>query len=286
MKRRIFATLLVAASMASTGVHAAMVEFLGSGIGPGSIAVNAYAKFDYTGSILTITLRNTSLDNNGQDVPGSTLTGLFWNSTQTLNSGTPTGSAIAGSSALASSIYNSSACAVPANCSGTNVNVGGEFGYQATALTGGANQGLASSGYLSTGMAGNLGNLNGANLQDPVSLDGINFGIITAAAGFNPNGGTGGLIDKPLVQDAVTFMFTGITTFSLSGISNVSFQYGTALAELNICGTKMGGTSCTGSSSGTTGSSSGTASVPEPGTLGLLAIAMLGVTSIRRRRIS
>ena len=97
----------------------------------------------------------------------------------------------------------------------------------------------------------------GVNLDDPDSLDGINFGIISAASGFNPNGG---LASVPLIQDTVTFVLHGATGLTAADVGHVSFQYGTALTEPNI-----------------------TTMIPEPETYAML-LAGLGLLGWHARR--
>lgn len=249
--------------------NADLITFTGSGTGPGSVPVAASAIFDISGNNLTITLTNTSPSNSGQDVPGSTLTGLFWDSASN-TALTPFSATLA----TGSTIYNPSACNSSVDCT-VVTNLGGEFGYQATSLTGGANRGISSSGYLTTGQTGNLGNFNGSNLSDPVSLDGINFGIISSATGFNPNGGNGGLNSVPLIQDSVVFVLTGVNGLSITDISNVSFQYGTKLTELNVPGTPS-----------IPGGGGQEPNVPEPNNLALLGLGLIaGGFALRRRSL-
>jgi hypothetical protein len=142
-------------------------------------------------------------------------------------------------------------------------------------LPGGADRGISSSGYLSTGLSGNIGNFNGGaagtDLDDPDSLDGINFGIISSAAGFDPNDG---LSSEPLIRDSVTFTLSGVNGLTTSDISHVSFQYGTALDEARISGACTQGCG----DRGLQGSS-----VPEPASLSLFGVALLGLTRLRRK---
>ena len=263
MRSRLVGASLLVLSMSFGEAMAVSTTFTGAGTGPGGVAVSASALFDITGNTLTITLSNTSVANNGADVPGSTLTGLFWNSVSNITL-TPFSAVVASGS----TILNPGMCSP--SCAGVT-NVSGEFGYAAASFTGGANRGIASSGYLTTGLSGNIGNFNngsaGVNLAGPMSLDGINFGIVSAAAGFNPNGG---LESVPLIQSAVVFMLTGVSGLTIADFKNVSFQYGTSITELNIPSGGGGGTPPT--------------SVPEPGTFLLFALSLVAVGATRRRR--
>ncbi|HET7569879.1 MAG TPA: XDD4 family exosortase-dependent surface protein [Gammaproteobacteria bacterium] len=208
------------------------ITFTASGTAAGN-SVSASAQFTFSGDNLTIVLTNTSGAATGQDVPGSTLTGLFFDLT-----GNPTLTPV---SATASDIVQEGECDT-GDCSGTGVDVGGEFGYQHESGSGfpnGAGEGIASAGYITTGLPHNIGNFNngaaGTDLDSPASLDGINFGIVSNSYA-NPNGG---LASEPLVQDHVTFFLSGVDGLDNLDISNVSFQYGTSFSEANIPATPV-----------------------------------------------
>jgi hypothetical protein len=178
----------------------------------GGKAVTASASLTISGNTLTISLKNTS-PAASLEAPTNTLTGLSF----LLNGLDP---ALTPVSAISpNAIVNSADCdAHP--CTGTNVNVGGEWGYQHNF---GGKEGLSSAGYLTTGNPGNLGNFNGQNLQDPNSLDGIEFGVISGTHGpFN-----GGLSSQALIDDTVVLTLTGVSGFTESQIGSVSFLYGT-----------------------------------------------------------
>ena len=216
--------LRVLALVATAPAQAVTVTASGPGINGANLA--AQATFDISGDVLTISLTNTADDDeqndtDNQDVPGNTLTGLFFdfldNPTLTKDTATIT----------AGSLLQDGTCT--GLCDGTTTNVGGEFGF-ATSWTGGpsAGYGISSSGYI--GGSGTLFDAT-ANLDDPASPDGINFGIISRLGVYDPNGGLAG---DPVIQDTVTFTFTGATGLSVDNISNVSFQYGTDFDEPNV----------------------------------------------------
>lgn len=268
-------TLALGIGVFAATAQAIPITFDGSGLAVTgtnpvtTVPVSAQATFDITGDILTITLINNSAAHVGSsDVPGSTLTGIFWDfATDPLPTLTPESATI-----VAGSIVNTAACS-SGLCSGTTTDVAGEFGYATGSFYGGtASYGIASSGYLATGLPGNIGNFNGGaagvDLDGPASLDGINFGIISSVA-LHPNGG---LESVPLVRDRVTFVLDGVSGLTVADILGVRFQYGTAFTETNIPGDPGGG--------------GGGGSVPEPESLALVGLGLVALTMARRRRKS
>jgi hypothetical protein len=180
----------------------------------GSLA--ASATFDNTvANQLTVTLTNTSLTD--VLVPTGVLTALFFSTTASLTPGTAT--VAPGSSVL---FYTPS----------TQSNVGGEWAYASglSGAPGGATNGISSSGLNLFG-AGNF--QPPTNLQGPVSVDGLQFGI--TSAGDNPaTGNTPVTGTNALIKNSVIFVLSLVGVFDLSSLTHVSFQYGTALTDPNV----------------------------------------------------
>lgn len=149
-------------------------------------------------------------------------------------------------------------------------NVGGEWAYASGfAGPGGATSGISSSGF---GLFG-ASNFGGPDLDPPNAVNGMNYGI--TSAGDNTATGnaqlTGG---EPFIKNSVNFMLSYTGNFALTDISRVSFQYGTSLTEPNIPG---------GCIRGTPGCGTTDTEIPEPGTLALVGLALLGAAWGRRR---
>jgi hypothetical protein len=138
--------------------------------------------------------------------------------------------------------------------------VGGEWAYGSglAGAPGGATEGISSAGF---GLFG--GTLfPGANLDGPVGVNGLNYGI--TSAGDNPLTGNAEVTgNAPLIQNAVLFTLScptvgGCAASILDSIIKVSFQYGTALTEPNL--------------------------VPLPPALVLFGTALVGMGVLSRRR--
>jgi len=202
--------------------------------------------------------------------PASILSGLYFN----LGSSTfaPQSATVA-----AGSLLQMSTCNVGA-CTGTTTNVGGEWSYYGnggadieSGLAGVQQHVIGSSGYIDGNQ--NSGNFGGSNLDDPIALDGINFGI--APSNFTDGIGNHGLDGKPLIKNAATFVLTISAGLTEAMISNVKFAYGTADNE-----TRFGGGTTTGA-----GTTSG-GSVPEPTQLVLFGAGLAFAAYRLRRRYS
>jgi hypothetical protein len=144
--------------------------------------------------------------------------------------------------------------------------VGGEWAYKSglSGAPGDANQGIGSSGF---GLFGPPDLFPGNNLQGPVSPDGLQYGI-TSAGDDTTTGNSPVTGDNALIQNSVVFTLSGLPAgITSDDISNVWFQYGTALSDPVFPGDPH------------------TSAVPESGALALMFACMVtGTCFIRRRR--
>jgi hypothetical protein len=183
--------------------------------------LSAEADFTVSGSNLTIKLTNTSTYD--VLVPSNVLTAIFFDLTG-VGPLTPVSALLSGGSAV---FYDPQG-------QPTGGNVGGEWAYNEglAGLPYGAAQGISSTGL---GIFGQP-NFNGPNLSGPIALNGLNYGILSA--GDNAITGNGGITgSEGLIKNEVTFTLGGLPsgfTEADLNLTNVSFQYGTALTEPNI----------------------------------------------------
>jgi hypothetical protein len=241
--------------LVASSAQADLATFTGS-----SGSLSASVTFQTSGSNLIVTLTNTSSAD--AMVPTDILSGVFFNLT-----GSPSLTSVSAVLNAGSTVINVAA-ANPAVLVPGGVDPGGVVGGEWAYASGISGPGGRSNGISSTGL-GLFGNPNfpGNNLQDPLALDGIEYGI--TSAGDNPATGNGGIIDQVLIKNSVVFTLSGLPGgFSaLSGVSSVLFQYGTSLTETSIPGIPPEGNP-----------------VPSPGA-SLLAMIGLGILGCKKGRV-
>jgi hypothetical protein len=149
--------------------------------------------------------------------------------------------------------------------------VGGEWEYLAgLAAPHSATEGISSSGF---GLFGSP-NFPGNNLEDPLALDGLQYGI--TSAGDNPATGNAPVTgDNALIHNSVVFVLSGAnlpSQLTAADFAHISFQYGTALTEPNLYCANPDDCRIPPSE------------IPEPQSLALIALALLALATTTRRR--
>lgn len=243
MQKRLYIAVLVAAVVAVAGpAMADIVTFSASGPGAEGGTLSASASFELVNNYLVVVLTNTAQDL--ARIPADVLGSVYFD--------------IAGNPALTpvSAILTAGSVVLNMDPQPAGGNVGGEYAFAAglSGAPGAAYYGISANGYDLFGDA----NFNGPDLAPPPAINGANFGIVSGiAANANLS-----VLNEVLVMNSVTFTLeideAALENFSLSSISNVTFQYGTSLDNPNIV-------------------------VPEPASMTLLGIG-LGLMAVRQLR--
>ena len=255
IKTMVCGAVLAAVLMSASSANA--ITFTGSD----SYGRAASATFSLRSDGLHILLANTATYD--AMVPTDMLTALFFN-VPTGVALTPAHAYVGANSTVIDTVTGN------ANYHPAGYNIGGEWAYAANLGQLGGLEGTSSTGL---GLFGS-GNFGGGNLQGPTSgaVDGVQYGITTA--GDNVSTGNGGITSansSQFIRYQVELILTSVpTTFDLSGISDVRFQYGTDLTEPYFVGASY--------------TPSPPPRVPDGGsTFMLLSSALAGVGALRRK---
>jgi hypothetical protein len=251
------AAAAVVAVVGSPGVSsAAFVTYIGSD----SSGHSATAKFDLTGSVLSVTLTNTGTGTSNADV----LQNLYFAASGVTNSTLTEGTATAGAGSVIR--FNGGTVALGAQ------DVGGEFG--AINNTSFTSNSLAFNYAIGSAGRGVLGSTDAPfSSTSTTILD--SYVNPTPNSGVPPDGPTGGLVNgftgnsnMAFIDNSVTFTYTVSGSFSLSQLTRVGFAYGTSTSDTFLTGT--GGNVVN--------------SVPAPAGL-ILAAGMVPFLGVLRRRL-
>lgn len=180
-------------------------------------ALSAQVDFTIDSGNLKVVLTNKSTAD--CMVPTDILCGVFFN-------GTPALTPISALVSAGSNTYKNTTLV-----SGPGADVGGAWAYASGfAPVSGATQGIGAAGF---GLYGPTNVFPGANVDGDPGVDGVSYGLTSAGDDLNTH--NGGINNRELTKNSVTFVLSGIPqNFNLNSISTVSFQYGTDLSETRL----------------------------------------------------
>ena len=207
----LFTCIVLSASLAAPfTLDAGNTSFLATGTNGTNLSANALFTLNPGTGQVTVVLTNAGSD---VLVPADLLTAILWNSSTVL---TPVSALLSGGSTVF----------FGADGGG---NVGGEWAYASglSGCPGGCNQGISSAGFGLFGAA----NFVGADLNGNTAVDGMGYAI-TSGSDNTATGNAAVTGNNALIKNQVTFTLSGGGS-SLT-ITDVSFQYGTALTEPTI----------------------------------------------------
>ncbi len=257
------ASVFVAAALFVVASNARAVTYTGTQTDTvkkeGTVAFKASATFVVSNLDLVVTLSNTGTYDPRS--PADILTGVFFDLVGDPHL-TPVSATVPmpGDSVIGHGLP-----------SGFDGNVGGEWAYTnglAYTSSEGPGEGISST-KLKWFKKKDL--FPGEKIPKTSPLSGVNFGA-TTLEGLASNA-EGAIKNVGLIQNTVVFVFdlpsnlSGLTTSTISNeLSNVTFQYGTSIKSgLDIAGEMV-------------------AQVPEPNTISLVAVALLGAAALAKSR--
>jgi hypothetical protein len=252
------ATVIVALALFIAAANARAVTFTGttttSSKKGGTETLKASATFVISNLELVITVSNTGTSDPRS--PADILTGIFFDV-----AGSPSLTPVSAMVAPDSTVIGQR---LPLGFDG---NVGGEWAYRddLTKAPGGDAYGISST---KLGFFKKSDLFPGKKIKGTHPLSGVQFGITTLNDLLAND--QGGVKNKGLVQNTIIFVFDNLpSNFTVSDISNVTFQYGTSVKNvkkgLDIAGEMV-------------------VQVPEPSTVALVAMGFIGALALVRSR--
>ncbi len=229
------------------------LTFTGTSIGNNGETLKATATFTVSNLDLIITLSNDATfdPNDRQDI----LSGVFFNI-----AGDPKLIPVSAELGLDSLVI---AHSLPLGFTG---DVGAEWAYRNDPKNApsGANEGISATNLRGFGAKKYL--FPGDRIRGAGHPGNVDFGLTTL---FDlPGNNKGSIRHKGLIENTIVLVLEGLPeNFTLADISNVTFQYGRRLKEPQITGEVV-------------------AVVPEPSTIMLVAVGLLGALMVTRRRIA